>query len=177
MIQAANSSFILREGSTYCLRPGLDLWLDAAVFSSKIAQGETLLKSDRLGAMTLLEQALDLYKGDYLPDALYETWAAVERERLAVMFLRAADRLADLYLEEKQFEQTIELCGRILAADNCWERAYRQLMLAHQGLGNRGQIGRVYQRCTQVLKEELDVAPSEETQKLFIQMTSPEVES
>ena len=47
-------TFILREGSTYCLRPGLDLWLDAEVFSSEIARAESLLSTDRTGAVALL---------------------------------------------------------------------------------------------------------------------------
>jgi DNA-binding SARP family transcriptional activator len=165
-------AFILRDGSHYCLRPGADLWLDAEAFTCQVARAEALLQSDRPAAASLLEQALNLYQGDYLPDALYENWAAVERERLEVIFLRAADRLADMYLAQGQYEQAIELATRILQADNCWERAYRQLMLAHQGLGNRGQIGRVFQRCTHILKEELDVVPAEETRRLFEQLTA-----
>jgi two-component SAPR family response regulator len=39
-----------------------------------------------------------LYQGDYLPDALYEAWAAEERERLATLFLETADRLADMLI-------------------------------------------------------------------------------
>ena len=122
--------------------------------------------------MSLLEQAVALYQGDYLPEALYETWAAAERERLAVTFLSAADRLAELYLEERRYEQAIELGHRILAADNCWERAYRHLMIAYDRLGNRGQIARVYQRCVQTLRDELDVAPTDETNHLFAQLTA-----
>ena len=122
--------------------------------------------------MTLLEEAVSLYRGDYLPEALYETWAAAERERLAVMFLGAADRLAELYLEARRYEQTIDLGHRILAADNCWERAYRHLMIAYDRLGNRGQIARVYQRCVQTLRDELDVAPTDETTHLFAQLTA-----
>lgn len=122
-------------------------------------------------ALPLLEEAVALYKGDYLPEAIYETWAAAERERLAVMFLSAADRLTEHYLEARRYEQAVELAQRILAADNCWERAYRHLMLAYHRLGNRGQIGRVYQRCVQTLRDELDVAPTDETTACFAELT------
>ncbi len=122
-------------------------------------------------AAALLEEALALYKGDYLPEALYETWAAGERERLAVQFLSAADKLAEFYTAGHRYEQAAELCHRILAADNCWERAYRYLMIAYQGLGNHGQIARTYQRCVQTLREELDVSPADETVALYEQLT------
>ena len=84
-----------------------------------------------------------------------------------MLFLSAADRLAALYLEDGRYDRAIEVVHRLLAADDCWERAWRYLMLACHGLGDRGQIARVYQRCVQTLREELDVSPAEETTTLF----------
>ena len=102
--------------------------------------------------------------------SLYETWAAEERERLQSMFLESADRLAEVYIQQKRFTDAVDTCQRLLANDNCWERAYRNLMQAYAGLGDRGQIGRTYQRCVQILKNELDVAPSPETETLYQQL-------
>ncbi len=179
----AESAFVHRDGTSYCLRAGADLWLDAEQFTCLIAQARAAHAYTAplhplspapppLSPMSLLEEAVALYKGDYLPEAIYETWAAAERERLAVMFLSAADRLTELYLEARRYEEAVELAQRILAADNCWERAYRHLMIAYHRLGNRGQIGRVYQRCVQTLRDELDVAPTDETTSLFVQLTA-----
>jgi ATP/maltotriose-dependent transcriptional regulator MalT/DNA-binding SARP family transcriptional activator len=178
----AESAFVHRDATSYCLRAGADLWLDAEQFTTLIAQARAAqnapaplrpraASSSPPPALPLLEEAVALYKGDYLPEAIYETWAAAERERLAVMFLSAADRLTEHYLEARRYEQAVELAQRILAADNCWERAYRHLMLAYHRLGNRGQIGRVYQRCVQTLRDELDVAPTDETTALFAELT------
>ena len=60
----------------------------------------------------------------------------------------------------------------MLALDNCWERAYRHLMLAYAQLGDHGQLARTYQRCVDTLRSELDVAPSLETEKLYHTLTS-----
>ncbi|MBX7251967.1 MAG: hypothetical protein K1X50_08285 [Candidatus Promineofilum sp.] len=166
----ADSAFVHREGTSYCLRAGADLWLDAERFAGLVAEARAARRQSPARALALLEEAVALYKGDYLPDALYETWAAAERERLAVMFLGAADQLAELYLDSRRFEQAVEVAHRLLAADNCWERAYRHLMLAYHRLGNRGQIARTYQRCVQILREELDVAPTEETTALYAEL-------
>ena len=181
----ADSAFVNRDGTAYCLRSGADLWLDTERFTSLITQARAAAVPSPPGkglgrgssppppdAMSLLEEAVALYKGDYLPEAIYETWAAAERERLAVLFLSAADRLTELYLDCRRDEEAIELAHRILAADNCWERAYRHLMIAYHRLGNRGQIVRVYQRCVQTLRDELDVAPTEETAALFATLTN-----
>lgn len=160
----AESAFIVREGSTYSLRPGADIRLDTDHFVEAV-------KGSR-NDVALLEKAVGLYKGEYLPETLYETWAAEERERLQSMFLESADRLAEVYIDRKRFAEAVEVCQRLLAIDNCWERAYRHLMLAYAGLGDHGQVGRVHQRCVQTLKKELDVPPSPETQSLYQQLVA-----
>jgi len=158
-----SSSFIARDGTSYRLQPNADLWLDAAKFSDAAREALSASSPDP----DLLQRAVRLYPGEYLPGTLYETWAAEERERLSALFLEIADQLAGLQLEREQYTDVIELCQRILAQDNCWERAYRYLMQAYDRLGDRGQVGRTYQRCVQTLQEELDVAPSPETRNLY----------
>lgn len=156
----SDSAFILREGSTYTLRPHADLWLDAEEFMqcARRSSGRDLDE---------LQRAVALYQGEYLPDALYETWAAEERERLAALFLETCDHLVETMLQQSRYAEAIELAQRVLTQDNCWERAYRHLMIAYARLGDRGQVGRTYQRCVQVLREELDVSPAPETHALY----------
>jgi DNA-binding SARP family transcriptional activator len=160
----SESAFIFRDGATYTLRPNADLWLDAEEFSSLIQQAGTTNG-------TLLQKAVNLYHGDYLPDAQYETWVAEEREHLLSLFLESADRLTELYLRQGKYAEVINLSQRILSKDACWERAYRHLMLAYHHLGDQGQVGRVFQRCKQALQEELDVSPSVETHALYTKLT------
>jgi ATP/maltotriose-dependent transcriptional regulator MalT/DNA-binding SARP family transcriptional activator len=163
----APSAYIARDGSAYRLRPEADLWLDSAAFAAACAEGFGLLDADRpeQGAAAL-RRAIDLYAGDYLPDAAYEDWAAIERERLRAAFLRAADRLAAALAELGKDDEALEVCLRILAQDSCWERAYRIQMLAHARQGNRPQALRSYQRCAETLDAELGVAPARATRDL-----------
>ena len=167
----SESAYILREGSTYTIRPASDLLLDADAFLAGINQAGDLLSSSPEAASRELEQALSLYQGEFLPDARYETWAAGEREHLAVIFLRACDQLSDLHIQTGNYEKAIDLCQRILSYDNCWERAYRHIMLAYDLLGDHGQVARTYQRCVQTLQRELNVQPAPETLDLYNQLT------
>lgn len=160
----AESAYVLRDGASYGLRPNADIWIDADHFVRETRSA----RNDP----AQLQRALALYQGEYLPDARYETWAAGERERLATIFLESADRLVEHLLDRAHFVQVIDLCQRILAQDNCWERAYRHLMSAYHGLGDHGQIARTYQRCVQTLREELDVAPAPETEALYARLRS-----
>jgi DNA-binding SARP family transcriptional activator len=167
----SESAFILREGKVYGLRPGADIGLDAEEFLSSVKQAEETAAEGPEKALAYLEKAVDLYQGIFLPEARYENWATEEREHLAVRFLQVADQLSELYLEHNRAEDTIHLAQRILTYDNCWERAYRHLMKAYGQLGDHGQIARIYQRCIQTLREELDVSPSPETEALYSRLT------
>ncbi|MGE5641981.1 MAG: AfsR/SARP family transcriptional regulator, partial [Byssovorax cruenta] len=156
----SESAFIFRDGTTYALRPHADIWLDADEFLQLARQP---VKAD----VSQLKKAMELYRGDYLPESLYEAWLAEERERLASTFLESADRLIELWIGQERYSEAIELSQRVLARDKCWERAYRHLMLTYHRLGDRGQVGRTYQRCAQALRDDLDVSPSPETQELY----------
>jgi len=161
----SESAYILREGSSYILRPNADIWLDAMEFKEFIRKAANK-------DVNFLEKAVDLYKGPFLPDSLYEDWAAGEREHLAALFLEAADNLVEIYIELKEYSSAIDLCTRILNQDNCWERAYRYLMIAYEELGDHGQVGRTFQRCSQILESELNVTPAKETIDLFQLLTA-----
>lgn len=169
----SESAYVLREGSVYGLRPQADMSVDRVVFLERVKQAESLSDSDPAAAYRLFGEAIALYEGEYLPDARYESWAAGEREHLAVVFLRAADRFCEIGLDHGNQDAVIEVCGRILAQDNCWERAYRHLMLAYDQLGDHGQIARTYQRCVETLRKEIDVSPADETITLFNRLTHP----
>ena len=161
------SAYIYRDDSRYRLRPEADLWLDMDEFLILAEKGEGLIEPYPQEAVLLLEKAVDLFQGEYLPDTRYETWAAARREQLSACFLQTADHLCVLYLENQNPEQVIQLCQKILAEDNCWERAYRHLMIAYDQLGDHGQVARTYQRCLDALQKELNISPSQETLASF----------
>jgi LuxR family maltose regulon positive regulatory protein len=164
-------AFIARDGAAYRLRPEADLWLDDAAFAEGCARGLALLDAgDEEAGAAALEEALALYAGPYLPEALYDDWAADERERLQAIFLRAAERLAAARLAAARLADAADLCRRILAHDRCYEPAYQLLMRAHAREGNRPLALRAFQRCAEALHDDLGVEPAAETVALAEQI-------
>jgi LuxR family maltose regulon positive regulatory protein len=173
--RGAPSAYVLRDGSLYGLRPGADLWLDAEHFERLVAEGDRLFGSasfdaaqDELEAgLDHYRRALALYQGEYLQECPYEDWCSEERERLLTLYLRTADRLARALVKREAWEEAIEVCCAILARDDCWEQAYRLMMVAYSRLGNRAQALRVYRRCVERLEEALEIRPSGVTVRLY----------
>jgi len=163
-------AFIVREGTAYRLRPEADLWLDSGHFERECDLGLRLAVHQPEQAIAHLQAAIRQYRGDYLPDALYEDWTSEERERLLALYLRTADKLASLLVERGQFDACLETCQAILTRDACWENAYRLMMTAYARQGNRPQAMRAYQRCVDALCDELGVAPSPATVALHEQL-------
>lgn len=159
--------YVRREGPLYGLNPLSGYWVDADEFESLVAKATKLEPADRRGACELLRSALHLYQGDFLQDCLYEDWASVERERLFATYLRAAQRFAELLLDQGEIDECIHVCDEILAKDPCWEEAYRLLMRCYLSRRNRAMAVRTYERCAAALRAEMGVYPAPETARLL----------
>jgi two-component SAPR family response regulator len=165
------STYVTRLGASYGLNPEAPIALDVTEFEDGIAAGAAAEKQPGAQAIDHYRRALMLYHGEYLPDALYEDWSSGERERLAALYLTSAGRLARLLLEAGQLIEAIDWSQKVLAADNCWEEAYRLLMQAHMANGNRPLAIRTYRHCQEALANELGLAPMAETTRLFNQIS------
>ncbi len=166
----APSAFILRDGSRYGLRPEADILLDVQTFNELVAEGDRLLAQNELQALTQYQQALALYKGEFLQEYPYEEWTSTERERLFTQYLRTSERVASSLLAHEKWEDALQTAQAILNHDACWENAYRILMTAYAQMGNRAQAIRTYHRCIDNLQSELGVSPTQTTVQLWQQI-------
>ena len=157
--------FIKRSGNSYGLNSDSGYKLDAIEFERCILIG--LEEKDTVQARTLLEKGLKLYKGEYMPQRLYEEWCIHERERLQVIFLRGAEKLAQLSIVMNDINSAIHWCDVILKKEKTWEEAYRLLMYCYYLKNNRPQSIKWYQKCCAVLYEELAVEPLASTKDMY----------
>ena len=144
----------------------MQIWIDADAFEQLLSAGNQALPEDRQAAIAHFQDALQLYRGDYLPERRFEDWASAERERLQVLALGLMTTLADLLVEDSPLE-SIRLTQQVLTIDPLWENAYRTQMQAYLTQGNRPMAIRVYQQCTDILDHELGIPPLPETDALF----------
>ncbi len=168
------SSFITRHGLAYGLAPDAAISIDAEDFRRGLKAAARLERDDPDAAIDTYRDAIDHYAGDYLPDALYEDWASLERERLQTLYLSGAMRLAALLLQRGGYQESIHLCQSVLMIDRYWEEAYRLMMISHALRGNRPLALRVYEQCQAVLGNGLNLQPMAETTRLYHQIARGE---
>ena len=157
--------FIIRDGMFYGLNPNAVIEVDTAHFQELIQEGLNECEDEKV--CYFLERGLTLYQGDYLPDRRYDDWCISKRESLLVYFLRGAEKMAQLMVRRENYEAAINWCEKILERDRTWEEAYRLLMYCYYRKNNRPQAMKWYQKCTEILEEELGVTPLEPTRHMY----------
>lgn len=147
-------------------------WLDTESFEQHIypllRKPVSDLDEDEV---TEIEGILILYRGELL-EGMYEDWALRERERFRSLHLNCLTRLMEFYAGRKNFQQSIACAHEILRRDPVREEIHRALMRIYLESGQRTLAMRQYVRCRDFLDQELGVAPLEETQLLYQQITA-----
>ncbi|MHB8947049.1 MAG: AfsR/SARP family transcriptional regulator, partial [Bacillota bacterium] len=149
------------------LHEGIVLSIDASIFSDLIERGRAAgEKGDWAAARQALEEAVALYRGDLLPEDLYEDWTAAERERLQLLYLEALVSLAQVYRRtsppETAMPRAIEVLRRALGVNPYREDIVRELMNALISVGQRDEAVRVFLRYQDTVREEFATAPGAE---------------
>lgn len=164
---------VIFEGGNYLVNPTARLSVDADDFTTHFESGRRLESQQQLAeAMRRYEMAEAIYRDDYLVEDIYEDWTLVPREEFKDQYLMILTKLADYCLQRTDAEGCIVRCHKILQKDSCREDAYRRLMRCYAHLGQRSQALHWYDLCVRTLRQELDVAPSEQTRRLYQQINS-----
>lgn len=154
---------------------GNGVWLDVIEFQTLVKKTEehqhTTL-ADCQACQKLLDQAVNLYRGEFLAgffldDCLaFEEWRFVWRERLHVQILKQLDWLAKAAENTDRFADTERYARRQIELDSLHESAHRQLMRALYAQGKRSTALSQFQICEAILQDELGVEPEDETLRL-----------
>jgi two-component SAPR family response regulator len=113
-----------------------------------------------------LVEAVQLYRGDLL-EGWNLTWCSYERDRFREMYLALLDKLVAHYEANGNYETGIAFSTLALQCDRARERTHRHMMRLQYLSGDRTGALRQYERCVSMLREELEIAPSSETQELY----------
>ncbi|NJR40735.1 MAG: hypothetical protein HC781_20260 [Leptolyngbyaceae cyanobacterium CSU_1_4] len=162
-----NADQILQvDAKTMQWQPSLSFTLDVAQFEEAV---KAAVKEAPALSKKYLEQALELYRGNLLPDCDDE-WILPERERLQQMYIGALEQLIKLLKEQQDYRLALNYAQQLLRVDTLNESNYCTLMRLYSLMGDRANALQVYHRCMMTLREELGINPSPTTRKLYEQL-------
>lgn len=101
---------IITTASGYQLNPEMEVELDTEEFEKLVLKGKSEKK------LLLLEQACDMYHGDFM-EGSKEEWVLVDRGYYTSIFTQLCHAMAEHFMKKKQNEKAIEYCERGLRTD------------------------------------------------------------
>ena len=164
MRHAIGSDVVNFQDSYYLFNRAVDYEYDVQNFIAAIKKASE--KKNVSQKIEVYEIAVSLYKGTYLPH-LDETWVVTDRERYLGMFTKAAEELALLYMNNQEFEASLEISQSALEFDPYNEPLHRICMSVYAALGNKSAISYQFDKCRTILLEEIGTEPSGQTIALY----------
>ena len=154
-------------GNAYLLRRDA-VWVDAENFEKLVTEGRTLQSKERYDdALRCFDEALFLYRGDYLEQHVFADWCAEERERLGEIYMEMLTRKAECHAQRSEYVEATQVCRKALVHDPCRESFHCSLMEYLVHLGRADWAIAQFRNCQTVLAREFGVEPMPETQHLY----------
>lgn len=119
-------------------------------------------------------QALQLYRGPFLPLDEAEAWTVASRDRLRARFGTLVARHAGALERASRFDEAIACYQAGIGAEPLAETLYQGLMRCHLALGRRAEGARVYRQLRQTLSVILGIAPSSVSESLGKALLAPD---
>lgn len=159
--------WVLFENDQYVFNRTLPYWYDVEAFTILCQQAQ-----ENRDPVTLLQNAITLYKGAFMADVVNGDWCFGLRERLAQQYEGALSALGQAYHATGAYAEAIASYRRVIAHNPYLEAAYRELMRCLVASGERGQALRVYNELIQLMQKEFNAPPSRATQAVYEQLRS-----
>ncbi|MBI3537606.1 MAG: tetratricopeptide repeat protein [Chloroflexi bacterium] len=145
----------------YALTPE-NFWYD--VYEFELGLAEASRASTARARVPRLQQALELYHGDYLA-RLDAQWVIIERERLRKAYLYAMLSLAQAHDEVGDFAFALRTFDKVCIEEPFLEAAWLGTMKTYLRMGNRAAALETYEQLKTILKKEMEIEPSPELQE------------
>jgi DNA-binding SARP family transcriptional activator len=158
---------ILSEGSRICFNGEYEVVSDIEVVDDLYSKKEGKTTICRLNRMR------EIYRGEFLEGFYlkgcfkFNDWIFFERENYQKKYIGSLNKLLDIFKTEKNYIEGIIVLEELIRLNSLDEDLYVDLMKLYMDMGDRTSAMKQYDRCTHILREELNISPKESTKNLL----------
>lgn len=143
-------------------QPQADCWVDVLALQAALA-------ADNVAALATAVSHThgEFCRGFYFNESPeFETWLLTQREHWQRQLSLATQRLIDHHNQLGEYGRALTFARKLLALDTWQEHAHRQVMLLLARSGDFNGALAQYERCRQILADELHIDPTQATAAL-----------
>lgn len=129
------SELLIQQNGVYRWNSAVMTEVDSRKFDDLCSQ--IFMESDPGKQIQLCLEAVNLYRGEFLPNSSEESWVIPVNTYYASLFLKVAHLCMELYMQEENYSQQIALCRRVLALSPYDETAHYNLIYSLYLSGNQ----------------------------------------
>ncbi len=160
--------YISAKNESYQLLCPPNSYVDIETFEDKIKETKSLLKEGSINkALICAQEALEIYKGDFLPEDIYQEWTQSFRTYYQNLYQEILEIMGDIQWQKGLDYELKETALKLLQIDHLSEKAYEWLILISIKKGNLADAKRIYKKFKETLKKEMDLEPSPKLQALL----------
>lgn len=153
--------------------PG-ETWIDLEAAANALDEAEgALRRNDIAAAWSLANVAVVISRRPFLPD-VEAPWIESQRNALRAMQMRALQCLVTVSARNREPLEAIRRAAEMVELEPFRETAYQLLMRMHAAAGDRAEALRVFARCRELLRDELGVSPSPQTEAVYLEILRAE---
>lgn len=161
----AGHTLIIRRDGTYAWNPDVPFSLDVDTFES-LCQAAAAAEDDS-ARLALYQQALEVYRGDFLPKLSAEAWVVPVNAYYHNLYLQTVREALSLLEGRQQLADAVLLCRHATEIEPCDEELHRHLMRILLKMGDQRGAVAVYEAMSELLFDSFGVMPQAETRALY----------
>jgi DNA-binding SARP family transcriptional activator len=163
-----DAPLIAASGTVALQLPG-DTWIDVEAASNALDEAEGALRRGDRAAWGLANTAAVISKRPFLAE-FEAPWIETQRKALRAMQLRALHCLVQLSADNDEPLLAIQHATEMVVLEPFRETSYQLLMRMHAAAGDRAEALRVFAHCRELLRDELGVSPSPQTEAVYLEI-------
>ena len=160
------------SAGTIALQLPATTWVDVEAAANALDEAEGALRRNDSSAWGLANTAVVITRRPFLPNA-EAPWIESQRSVLRAMQLRALQCLVTVSAHNEP-RLAIQHASEMVQLEPFRETAYQLLMRMHAAAGDRAEALRVFARCRELLRDELGVSPSPQTEAVYLDILRAE---
>jgi len=163
---------IIFKDQKYFLNQEFKIWIDAVEFDERIKEAKVLESQGKSEeSISQYTKAINRYRAPFLEE-FYEDWIEELRRYHQEGHLRALSAIALKNFEHKDYAGAIDISQKILSINPFLENIHLLLIKCFSALKNKNAVVSQYKKLKTLLREELELTPSQEIELEYRRLLS-----